>query len=150
MRCYVDANWGGEASRSTHGYILFHGSNPIAWKSKRQATVAASTAQAEYLALSFAAKESLWISHLFAPILKTLTPTLLSDNKTEIGIANDMVSCKQTHHLIREFNMIKEYIVEGKIMLEWVLTKNQLADIMTKSLGFIAPKHITDSIVFSS
>ncbi|MBW0527999.1 hypothetical protein O181_067714 [Austropuccinia psidii MF-1] len=149
MRCYVDANWGGEASRSTHGYILFHGTNPIAWQSKRQATVAASTAQAEYLALSFTAKESLWISHLFAPILKIPTPTLLSDNKTAIGIANDTVSRKQTRHLIREFNVINEYVVRGKIMLEWISTKDQLADIMTKSLGFITLKHIADSIISS-
>ncbi|MBW0500251.1 hypothetical protein O181_039966 [Austropuccinia psidii MF-1] len=133
VRCYVDANWGGEASRSTQGYILFHGDNPVAWQSKRQATVAASTAQAEYLALSFAAKECLWISHLFAPILQKPIPTLLSDNRTAIGIAADLVSQKQTRHLIREFNVINEYVVKGKILLDWVSTKDQLADIMTKS-----------------
>ncbi|MBW0488799.1 hypothetical protein O181_028514 [Austropuccinia psidii MF-1] len=56
MRFYVDANRGGKASRSTHGYILFHGTNPIAWRLKQKAMVASSTAQAQYLALSFAAK----------------------------------------------------------------------------------------------
>ncbi|MBW0522566.1 hypothetical protein O181_062281 [Austropuccinia psidii MF-1] len=40
MKCYVDANWGGEGDRSTHGFILFQGSNPICWQSKRQATIA--------------------------------------------------------------------------------------------------------------
>ncbi|MBW0526968.1 hypothetical protein O181_066683 [Austropuccinia psidii MF-1] len=73
MHFYVDANWGGEARRATHGYILFQGTNPISWQLKRQAMVVDSTAQAEYLDLSFAAKKSLWISHLFAPILKALT-----------------------------------------------------------------------------
>ncbi|MBW0575876.1 hypothetical protein O181_115591 [Austropuccinia psidii MF-1] len=77
---YVDANWGGEANRSMNGYILFHGDNLVAWQSKRQAMVAASTAQAEYLALSFAANDCLWISHIFAPILQAPIPTLLSDN----------------------------------------------------------------------
>ncbi|MBW0542359.1 hypothetical protein O181_082074 [Austropuccinia psidii MF-1] len=147
IRCYVDANWGGEANRSTHGYILFHGDNPIAWQSKRQALVAGSTAQAEYLALSFAAKECLWISHLFAPILRSPIPNLLSDNKTAIGIATDSVSRKQTRHLIREFNVINEYIVRGKIRLDWISTKEQLADIMTKSLGHVALKNINASIL---
>ncbi|MBW0538074.1 hypothetical protein O181_077789 [Austropuccinia psidii MF-1] len=147
IHCYVDANWGGEASRSTHGYIIFHGTSPIAWQSKRQATVAASTAQAKYLALSFAAKECLWISHLFSPILQNPTPILLSDNKTAIGIATDTVSHKQTCHLIREFNLINEYIVKGKMMLDWVSTRDQLADIMTKSLGYISLKNVTDSIM---
>ncbi|MBW0469179.1 hypothetical protein O181_008894 [Austropuccinia psidii MF-1] len=149
IRCYVDANWGGEANRSTQGYILFHGKNPVAWKSNRQAMVAASTTQAEYLALSFAAKECLWISHLFALVLKEPVPTLLLDNKTAMGIAADLVSRKQTRHLIREFNIINKYVVKGKIMLDWVSTKDQLADIMTKSLGYVALSNIVDSITYT-
>ncbi|MBW0567837.1 hypothetical protein O181_107552 [Austropuccinia psidii MF-1] len=46
MNCFVDANWGGEGNRSTHGYLVMHGMNPIAWQSKRQTTIASSTAQA--------------------------------------------------------------------------------------------------------
>ncbi|MBW0531513.1 hypothetical protein O181_071228 [Austropuccinia psidii MF-1] len=55
LQCYIDANWGGEGNRSTHGLIILNGGNPIAWQSKQQATIASSTAQAEYIVLSFAA-----------------------------------------------------------------------------------------------
>ncbi|MBW0536227.1 hypothetical protein O181_075942, partial [Austropuccinia psidii MF-1] len=82
MKCFVDANWGGEGNRSTHGYIMFHGINPIGWQSKRQVTIASSTAQAEYMALSFAAKEMLWLYNLFLDILQNPIPTLYSDNRT--------------------------------------------------------------------
>ncbi|MBW0532137.1 hypothetical protein O181_071852 [Austropuccinia psidii MF-1] len=34
LQCYIDANWGGEGNRSTHGFIILHGGNPIAWQSK--------------------------------------------------------------------------------------------------------------------
>ncbi|MBW0579262.1 hypothetical protein O181_118977, partial [Austropuccinia psidii MF-1] len=61
IKCFVDANWGGEGNRSTHGYIISHGLNPIGWQSKRQTTIASSTAQAEYMSLSHAAKEVLWL-----------------------------------------------------------------------------------------
>ncbi|MBW0582543.1 hypothetical protein O181_122258 [Austropuccinia psidii MF-1] len=74
LTCYVDVNWGGEGNRSTHSYLLLHGKNPIAWQSKRQVIAASSTAQAEYIALSFAAKECLWISHLFASTTGHLVP----------------------------------------------------------------------------
>ncbi|MBW0463383.1 hypothetical protein O181_003098 [Austropuccinia psidii MF-1] len=40
MKCFVDANWGEEGNRSTHGYIIIHGINPVGWKSKRQTTIA--------------------------------------------------------------------------------------------------------------
>ncbi|MBW0537604.1 hypothetical protein O181_077319 [Austropuccinia psidii MF-1] len=107
----------------------------IAWKSRRQTTVASSTAQAEYMALSFAAKETLWMYNLFGKTITLKTPILLSDNKTAVGISTDSMSKKQTRHLIRDFNVINEYIVMKKLELKWITTNEQLADIMTKSLG---------------
>ncbi|MBW0461685.1 hypothetical protein O181_001400 [Austropuccinia psidii MF-1] len=137
MKCYVDANWGGEGNRSTHGYIIFHGKNPIGWQSKRQITIASSTAQAEYMALSFAAKEMLWLYNLFFDILKNPIPTLYSDNRTAVGISTESMNRKQTRHLIRDFNTINEFIAVRKLKLEWISTNDQLADILTKSLGSI-------------
>ncbi|MBW0544541.1 hypothetical protein O181_084256 [Austropuccinia psidii MF-1] len=137
FKCFVDANWGGEGNRSTHGYIILHGVNPIAWQSKQQTTIASSTAQAEYMALSFAARETLWIYHLLFDILQSPIPTLFSDNKTAIGISNESMTRKQTRHLIRDFNIINEYIAVGKLQLKWVSTNEQLGDVMTKPLGSI-------------
>ncbi|MBW0541448.1 hypothetical protein O181_081163 [Austropuccinia psidii MF-1] len=147
MKCYVDANWGGEGDRSTHGFILFQGSNPICWQLKRQATIASSTAQAEYMALSFAAKECLWMSNLFYMTLGNITLQLLSDNKTAIGISTESMSRKQTRHLVRDFNIINEYIIMKKLTLSWISTKNQLADIMTKALGYINVKSFVDIVM---
>ncbi|MBW0547445.1 hypothetical protein O181_087160 [Austropuccinia psidii MF-1] len=90
--CYVDVNGSGEASRSKNVYILFNGSNPVAWKSKQKAMVASSTAQDEYIEQYFAAQECSFISHLFAPILEMPIPTFLSENKTAIGVSADFIS----------------------------------------------------------
>ncbi|MBW0515133.1 hypothetical protein O181_054848 [Austropuccinia psidii MF-1] len=137
FECYVDASWGGEGNRSTHGYIILHGSNPIAWQSKSQTTIASSAAQAEYMALSFATKDTLWLYHSLLNILENPMPTLLSDNKTAIGILTESMNRKQKRHLIRDFNTINEYIAVGKLQLKWILTNEQLGDLMTKSLGNI-------------
>ncbi|MBW0536608.1 hypothetical protein O181_076323 [Austropuccinia psidii MF-1] len=147
IECYVDANWGGEGNRSSHGFILFHNKNPIAWQSKRQATVASSTCQAEYMALSFASKECLWMTNLFHPILAIPTPIIYSDNKTSIDIALDIANRKQTRHLIREFNLINEYICTKKVILSWVSTDNQMADILTKALGSIKVKEFLSKLI---
>ncbi|MBW0520132.1 hypothetical protein O181_059847 [Austropuccinia psidii MF-1] len=138
FNCFVDANWGGEGNRSAQGFIIMHGGNPIAWKSKPQ-----TTAKAEYIALSFAAKECLWLSNLFSNFLHNNTPFLLSDNRAAIGIATECVSRKQTQHLIRELNIINEYLVQKKINLKWISTKDQLANIFTKGIGPIAMKPFT-------
>ncbi|MBW0565794.1 hypothetical protein O181_105509 [Austropuccinia psidii MF-1] len=114
-----------------------HGSNPIAWQSKRQTTLDYSTAQAKYMDLSFAAKETLCLYHLLLDILKNPKPTLFYDNKTAIGILTECMNRKQTRHLIRDFNTINDYIAVGKLQLKWILTNEQLGDVMTKSLGKI-------------
>ncbi|MBW0473384.1 hypothetical protein O181_013099 [Austropuccinia psidii MF-1] len=135
FECYVDANWGGEGDCSCHVFILSYNGNPISWQSKQQVTVASSTFQAEYIVMSFASKECLWLSHLFLPVLGQIIPKIYSYDKATISIADNTASRKQTRHLIREFNLINEYIITKKIELSWVLTHNQLADIFTKALG---------------
>ncbi|MBW0592202.1 hypothetical protein O181_131917 [Austropuccinia psidii MF-1] len=137
IKCFVDANWGGEGNRSTHGYIILHGLNPIGWQLRRQTTIASLTAQAEYMALLFATKEVLWLYNLFVDILRNPIGILLSDNRTAVGILTDTMNKKQTRHLIREFNTINKFIAVQKLKLEWVSTNEQLADILTKSLGTI-------------
>ncbi|MBW0537003.1 hypothetical protein O181_076718 [Austropuccinia psidii MF-1] len=104
---------------------------------KRQATVASSTCQAEYMALAFAAREAFWVTQIFRPAIGDITPHMLSDNRAAISISSNTASRKQMRHLIREFNLINEYVIKKKILLQWVSTHEQRAGIMTKSLGWI-------------
>jgi hypothetical protein len=58
---FVDANWGGDVAtrRSTSGVLVLLAGAPVVYKSKRQRTVALSSAESEYMALSLAAQETL-------------------------------------------------------------------------------------------
>ena len=71
---YSDADWAGYTSdrRSTSGYIFMFGAcgGPISWSSKKQKCVALSTAEAEYVALSGAAQECLWLRQLEDVLLR--------------------------------------------------------------------------------
>ncbi|MBW0577913.1 hypothetical protein O181_117628 [Austropuccinia psidii MF-1] len=96
MKCYIDANWGGEGDCLTHGYLVMHGKNPISWQSKRKTTVASSNAQAEYMSLSFAVRECILIANLFWLILGDLIPNMLSNNKAAVRISTASMGRKQT------------------------------------------------------
>ena len=63
---YCDADWAGdnEDRRSTTGYIFTLAGGPVSWMSKKQQTVALSTCEAEYMAMSEATKEALWMQRL--------------------------------------------------------------------------------------
>ena len=64
---FCDADWGGDADnrRSTTGYCFTAGQGMISWGAKQQKTVALSSAEAEYMAISEAAKEALWLRNLY-------------------------------------------------------------------------------------
>jgi hypothetical protein len=66
IETFVDANWGGELSRSVHGFISTAWGTPISWSSKRQTCVAWSTCQAEYMALSFASQDACTLSSVLS------------------------------------------------------------------------------------
>jgi len=60
---YADADWAGEikTSRSTSGYVFFYAEGPISWATKKQHSVALSTAEAEYISASLACQELIWL-----------------------------------------------------------------------------------------
>ncbi|MBW0538921.1 hypothetical protein O181_078636 [Austropuccinia psidii MF-1] len=135
MEVYVDANWGGEGSRSQHGFCVILYGTMVAWNSKRQSCIASSTCQAEYMALSFAAKEALWLASNLEDVIGHQCPVLLSDNKSAIQIANNSSSKKKSRHIQREFHIINEMVVNKKVTINWIATAEQMADIFTKTQG---------------
>ncbi|XP_031255452.1 secreted RxLR effector protein 161-like [Pistacia vera] len=63
---FVDADWGGDLNSrsSTNGYVFTLFGAPIYWMSKKQSTVALSSTEAEYMALTHAGKEAMWLRRL--------------------------------------------------------------------------------------
>ena len=63
---YADADWEGDCNdyKSTSGYVFQIGGTAVTWKSKKQSCVALSIAEAEYMALSSAAQEAVWVQEL--------------------------------------------------------------------------------------
>ncbi|KAI7937674.1 hypothetical protein MJO29_014989 [Puccinia striiformis f. sp. tritici] len=104
ISCFVDANWGGEFSRSTHGMIIFCFGCPVAWISKRLATVASSTAHAEYMAMGIGVREVLWIRNLLCDMVgEEFTAEVFCDNQAAIKVATNDGSNKRTRHTDRDF-----------------------------------------------
>ena len=67
---YSDSDWAGdkESRKSTSGYIFMLNGGPVSWCSKRQATVALSSTEAEYIAFTLATKEATWLRLLLTEL----------------------------------------------------------------------------------
>ncbi|MBW0475938.1 hypothetical protein O181_015653 [Austropuccinia psidii MF-1] len=138
LNVWSDASWGGEFSRSTHGFLVQLSGCSISWCAKRLTTVAASSCHAEYMALGLAARHGKWLKNLIDDISGETVPLrLLCDNTSAIRIAEDSSSNKRTKHSDREYFITNQLLREKVATIEWVSSGDMSADIMTKPLGSV-------------
>ncbi|XP_019224768.1 PREDICTED: uncharacterized protein LOC109206397 [Nicotiana attenuata] len=138
LKAYCDANWGAclQTRRSVTGYCVFFGNALISWKSKKQDTVARSSAEAEFRSMASTAAEIVWLIGLLGELdVKVQLPVALyCDSKAAIQIAANPIFHERMKHIdIGHF--IREKIKAGIIKTTHVNTKEQIADILTKGLG---------------
>lgn len=67
---YSDSDWAGDNAtrKSTSGFVFMLNGGSVSWCSKIQATVALSSTEAEYVALTLAAKEATWMRLLLTEV----------------------------------------------------------------------------------
>ncbi len=134
---YSDADWAGDQDdrRSTTGNVFLLGGGAVSWLSKKQSTVALSTAEAEYVALSQAAQECVWFRRLLSDLGMDVSPVMiLEDNQGAIAIAKNPVDNSRTKHIDIRYHYICECVQNGQIQLQYCPTDDMKADILTKPL----------------
>ena len=143
LSAYSDADFAGDpiTRRSTSGAVLLLAGGPIAWMSKRQKTVAHSTAEAEYVAASEACREVIWQRRLIEDLVgKIPIPKLNIDNQSAIAMIHNPVLHQSTKHIDVKYHYIREVFDAKLLDPQYVRSAEQLADIFTKALT--AGKHL--------
>ena len=137
---YSDADWANDPDdrHSTTGNLFLMAGGAISWLSKKQAVVALSSSEAEYIALCSATQEAIWIqkllSHLTIP--DEVKPiTLMEDNQGTIAIAKNPVTHSRTKHIDIRFHFVREAVQSGIIELKYCASENMIADLLTKPLS---------------
>ena len=135
---YSDADWAGDVDdrKSTSGYMFRIAGGPVSWRSRKQDTVALSTAEAEYVALSSAAQECVWMRRLVAELGNPPGgPTIiLEDNQSSIAMAKNPQFHGRAKHIDIKHHFVREQVSAGSIELKYCPTHEMLADVLTKGL----------------
>ena len=120
---YTDSDWAGSADdmNSTSGYAFSLGSEMFSWASKKQVTVAQSTAEAEYVAADEATSQAIWLCRILEDIgEKQDEPTKINcDNKSAIVMAKNLVHHNRTKHITIKYHFIREAEVTKEIKLDY-------------------------------
>ena len=144
---YSDADWAGDMDdrHSTSGNVFFLARGAVSCLSKKQATVALSTAQAEYVALSAATQEVIWLRRLLTNVrVPPGGPIVIhEDNQGAIAMTKNPVGHARTKHIDIHYHFLREGVQNGVIILKYIATDEMIADMLTKPL----PKHRFEKLV---
>ncbi|GJT44816.1 putative RNA-directed DNA polymerase [Tanacetum coccineum] len=143
LKVYADSDWAKcpVTRRPVLGYCVFFNGCMVSWKSKKQATLSKSYAEAEYKPMATATCEVIWVVNILKDlkVINLRLAELFCDNSAAIQIDANLVMDEKTKHFDLDVHIIREKVASGLIKTTKIASENQTADIFTKALGF--PQH---------
>lgn len=138
---YSDADFAGSIDdrASTSGYLMNMGSAAVSWSCKKQATVATSSAEAEYISAWEAACEIVWLRRILQDlgISQAEATSLFIDSQSAIKLAKNPVFHSKTKHVDTKYHHIRSLIAKDVLKPVYCPSEDQISDIFTKPLGRI-------------
>lgn len=134
---FCDADHGGDFDRkSNSGSVFLIQNGAIYWESKKQRTIALSSAEAEYVSLSEAATEAIFLRRLLSEISGQTVEAipLFTDSQSAMAIAKNPCFHQRTKHIDVRYHFVREAIERGEIIIRYRETERMVADVLTKAL----------------
>ncbi|KAD4586033.1 hypothetical protein E3N88_23634 [Mikania micrantha] len=132
--------------RYTRNYGLHYGRDPaviggytIAWKSSKQTLIARSTMESEFIAFDKAGEEAEWLRQFVEDVPGWPKPMsaicIHCDCQSAIGRAQSAMYNGKSRHIRRRHNTIRQLLSMGVISIDYVRSKDNIADPFTKGLS---------------
>lgn len=139
LHAFTDADWTGDSDDyvSTNAYVIYLGSTPVSWSSKKQNGVTRSSTEAEYRAVANTASEVRWICSLLQELGVKLpvAPIIYCDNTEATYLCANPVFHSRMKHIATDYHFIRSMIQLGMVRISHISTRDQLADALTKPLS---------------
>lgn len=137
LQGFADADWANNKNdrKSYTGIVFKLSGGAISWESNKQRTVALSSTEAEYMALSEASKEAIYLKNVLSELIKyDSSVTVFNDNQSANKLSLNPVFHKRSKHIDVKHHFVREAISENLVNVEYLRTDEMTADILTKSL----------------
>lgn len=150
LDAFVDADWAADKNdrKSTTGIVIRVYNNPVMWKTHKQKIVSRASTHAEYYALADCVEEVLPVIGLLGDLdVVVKGPVkIFEDNSGAIALSKNGKFCKNSKHIDISYHFVYDYEKKGIINVTKINTEDQLADILTKSLGRIKFQRLRDCL----
>lgn len=134
---YCDSDYAGDLTkrRSLTGYVFTIGGNLVSWKSSLQRVVALSTTEAEYIAITEAVKEALWLKGIINELgLQQECIQVHCDSQSVIHLTKNSMYHERTKHIDVKLHFIRDIIDKGLVEMKKISTLTNPADILMKGV----------------
>jgi len=143
---YSDADWASDKAdrKSVSGMVIMFYGGPISWSSKKQRSVATSTCESEYMALSTCGKQGQWTAQIFRDLSrpqyigKGETVTMLGDNQGALALVKNPHLHERSKHIDICYHYIRDLAEKKKLEVIYIPTGDMVADAMTKPLNRVS------------
>jgi hypothetical protein len=139
---FADASWGDDPNtrRSTTGYVFMLSGCGVDWRSRVQPAVALSTAEAEYMAISDASQEAIFMKKMMGDFGEDTEGPLMiyNDNKGALAIVKNEGHHMMTRHIDMKVHYVREVVKAGVVDVTYQPGTDMPADIFTKALDRVA------------
>ena len=136
----TDSDWAGspEDSKSTTGFYIKLANAVFLWNLHQQKTVALSSTEAEYMALSDCSRQVIWIRNMFGEIGFNLLPiSICGYNQGSIFMENNPVTERCTQHIHIKFHYVRDTVQKHQVEIFYIEGTDNPADMFTKNLRYV-------------
>lgn len=140
---YSDADWASDKTdrKSTSGNVAMLYNGPVSWGSRKQRSVATSSTESEYMAMSMCAKQGQWIAQVLRdmgyPEYIGDTPTTVDtrgDNQGALALIKNPHLHERSKHIDICYHFIRDLEEKRRIAVRYIPTEDMIADGLTKPL----------------
>lgn len=139
LHAFINADWAGDRDEyvSTNSYVIYLGSTPISWSSKKQNGVARSSTEAEYRAIANTASEVSWLCSLLHKlgIKIPVAPIIYCDNMGAMYLCVNPIFQFQMKHIAIDYHFIRNLVQAGVLRVPHISSKDHLAAALNKPLS---------------
>jgi hypothetical protein len=139
VRAYVDASHGVHHNcRGQGGMVITLGTGPVFVKCWKLKIATKSSTESELVTMSDGASQVIWLREfLIAQGHEVKASVIYQDNTSAMKINDRGYSnSEKTRHINIRYYWIKDRMETGDVVVEYLSTKEMIADILTKPLGY--------------
>ena len=132
---YCDSDWAQcpDDRKSTTGYVVQLAGGPVVWQCRKQATVAVSSTEAEFVALSEATKDILWMTYMLTELgIPYEVPRIYTDSQSSMDWAKNASHHQRNKHVALKYFFVRDVVANNTVQIAYISTKENIADILTK------------------